>query len=240
MTGGGTEADCAPGTCYEGACPGDRIWSTDGTCGTSYGGRHCAGVWGDCCSLSGECGTGAGYCDTGNCYSGECDDFPTAAPTSSAPPSSTSSSVPSASATPPLVVDAYRMLGCFHDNPSRRVLYDHMDQHMSALTLEACKEYCVNDRGTPFFGVEYGVECYCGWDTDRYVQRAASEDECDMPCAGDSGQICGADQRINIFGPEDTPEHVWQGCRTDTDPAGPVLDARSFPSSSMSNELCEV
>ena len=53
MTCGGTEADCAPGTCYEGACPGDRIWSTDATCGPSHGGRHCAGVWGDCCSLRG-------------------------------------------------------------------------------------------------------------------------------------------------------------------------------------------
>jgi len=46
--------DCAPGTCYEGACAGDSVYSTDGTCGTRGDSlRMCAGKWGDCCNLDG-------------------------------------------------------------------------------------------------------------------------------------------------------------------------------------------
>ncbi|KAK4104707.1 carbohydrate-binding module family 18 protein [Parathielavia hyrcaniae] len=32
-TCGSSTEDCAPGTCYEGVCDGDLIYSTDGTCG---------------------------------------------------------------------------------------------------------------------------------------------------------------------------------------------------------------
>ena len=64
--------DCAPGTCYEGACPGDKMYSTDGTCGDQYGGRICAGIWGDCCNFNGTCGTGTAFCATDSCQSGNC------------------------------------------------------------------------------------------------------------------------------------------------------------------------
>ncbi|KAK4101431.1 carbohydrate-binding module family 18 protein [Parathielavia hyrcaniae] len=42
-TCGDSERDCAPGICYEGACPGHRIWTTDGTCGYLNGGRRAMG-----------------------------------------------------------------------------------------------------------------------------------------------------------------------------------------------------
>jgi hypothetical protein len=64
--------DCAPGTCYVGACPGDKIWSTDGTCGYEHGNRRCAGKWGNCCSKEDRCGTGEDFCATGRCQSGKC------------------------------------------------------------------------------------------------------------------------------------------------------------------------
>jgi hypothetical protein len=64
--------DCAPGTCYEGACPGDKVWSTDGTCGYQHGNRQCAGKWGDCCNKEGRCGSGEDFCATGRCQSGKC------------------------------------------------------------------------------------------------------------------------------------------------------------------------
>ncbi|KAK2024075.1 hypothetical protein LX32DRAFT_656479 [Colletotrichum zoysiae] len=71
-TCGNTEADCAPGTCWEGACEGDSIYSTDGTCGYDHGFRRCAGKWGDCCNFDGVCGTGEGFCGIKNCQSGNC------------------------------------------------------------------------------------------------------------------------------------------------------------------------
>ncbi|KAH8896611.1 DUF1929-domain-containing protein [Thozetella sp. PMI_491] len=46
--------------------------TTDGTCGTSYGGTVC-GNWpqGNCCSMFGYCGSTAGHCGDG-CQSGNC------------------------------------------------------------------------------------------------------------------------------------------------------------------------
>lgn len=72
-TCGDSTVDCAPGTCYEGACDGDLIYSTDGTCGQDHGLRSCAGRWGDCCSIGGQCGTGPAYCGLFTCQEGDCD-----------------------------------------------------------------------------------------------------------------------------------------------------------------------
>lgn len=239
FTCGATEADCAPGTCYEGACAGDAVFSTDGTCGPDHGDRLCAGVQGDCCSMTGQCGTGPGFCDEGNCRSGECVEFATIPTTTTSTSSSTTTtSAPTATATPPFVFDGFRMMGCFAEGSLQRVLgYDFISD--SQMTLEFCKDYCVDQNGYPFWGVEWGVECFCGWRRGETTSRAGNEAECDMACAGDPTQTCGGDRRINVFGPEDTPAYVWLGCLTDADPTGPVLDGYSFPSSSMTNQLCE-
>ncbi|OHE94308.1 hypothetical protein CORC01_10355 [Colletotrichum orchidophilum] len=69
---GETYEDCAPGTCYEGLCPGDAVWSSDGTCGTGHGNRQCAGKWGDCCNQDGRCGTGPDFCGKDVCQMGNC------------------------------------------------------------------------------------------------------------------------------------------------------------------------
>ncbi|OTA97428.1 carbohydrate-binding module family 18 protein [Hypoxylon sp. CO27-5] len=71
-TCGNSTTDCARGTCYEGICAGDRVYSTDGTCGYANRNRLCAGKWGDCCNLDGVCGTGADFCGEGVCQSGNC------------------------------------------------------------------------------------------------------------------------------------------------------------------------
>ncbi|KAM6513793.1 hypothetical protein FALCPG4_015006 [Fusarium falciforme] len=71
-TCGSSDEDCAAGTCYEGDCPGHKIYTTDGKCGKDHGMRVCAGKWGDCCSRDGVCGTGPGYCDEQNCQMGNC------------------------------------------------------------------------------------------------------------------------------------------------------------------------
>lgn len=64
--------DCADGTCYEGACAGDKVFSTNGDCGRTHGFRSCAGIWGDCCNAAGRCGTGEAFCGVGNCQLGNC------------------------------------------------------------------------------------------------------------------------------------------------------------------------
>ena len=59
--------DCAAGICYEGDCPGHKIYTADVKCGKDHGMRVYAGKWGDFCSRDGVCGTGPGYCDEQNC-----------------------------------------------------------------------------------------------------------------------------------------------------------------------------
>ncbi|KAF6838863.1 hypothetical protein CMUS01_04469 [Colletotrichum musicola] len=82
---GETYDDCAAGTCFEGLCPGDAVYSTDGTCGIEHGNRQCAGKWGDCCSRNGRCGTGPDYCGPDTCQMGNCTVSHVPGPTSSLP-----------------------------------------------------------------------------------------------------------------------------------------------------------
>ncbi|KAH9203226.1 hypothetical protein DL95DRAFT_439548 [Leptodontidium sp. 2 PMI_412] len=69
---GNSTDDCAPGNCYEGACPGDKVFSTDGTCGYQHGNRQCMGKWGTCCNMSGVCGNGTAFCGNDVCQMGNC------------------------------------------------------------------------------------------------------------------------------------------------------------------------
>ncbi|KAL1910215.1 hypothetical protein Sste5344_003829 [Sporothrix stenoceras] len=72
-TCGKTEEDCSRGICYEGACAGDKVYSTDGTCGVKDGRiRQCAGKHGNCCNNDGKCGTGEAFCGLENCQGGDC------------------------------------------------------------------------------------------------------------------------------------------------------------------------
>ncbi|KAA8622148.1 hypothetical protein SMACR_09577 [Sordaria macrospora] len=90
---GDSEEDCAPGTCYEGACAGDSVYTTDGNCGKQHGYKQCAGVWGDCCNAAGRCGTGPSFCGYGQCQLGNC----SLDPSSSSTTTTTTTSKPSTS-----------------------------------------------------------------------------------------------------------------------------------------------
>jgi hypothetical protein len=63
------------GVCYEGLCPGHKVYTTDGNCGYAYDFSSCAGKWGDCCNLEGRCGTGEDFCGKGKCQLGNCIEF---------------------------------------------------------------------------------------------------------------------------------------------------------------------
>ncbi|CAG8953945.1 hypothetical protein HYFRA_00010906 [Hymenoscyphus fraxineus] len=66
FTCGGSLEDCADGTCYEGACAGDKVFTTNGDCDRDHGYKMCAGVWGDCCNDAGRCGSGPSFCAYAN------------------------------------------------------------------------------------------------------------------------------------------------------------------------------
>ncbi|KAK4131820.1 WSC-domain-containing protein [Trichocladium antarcticum] len=103
-------------------------------------------------------------------------------------------------------------LGCFVDRGSPRTLPDNL-VGASDMTAEKCAAHCA---AYPYFGVEYGRECWCGHSAPTAV---APESDCSFACAGDDAQLCGAGNRLNAWGPLPTPPTVanftYAGCFTD-------------------------
>lgn len=94
--------DCADGTCYEGACVGESVYTTDGNCGREHGYKMCAGVWGDCCNAAGKCGTGPSFCGYSLCQLGNCSpspSFPSTTTTTSKTSTSTSTTTTKSTST---------------------------------------------------------------------------------------------------------------------------------------------
>ncbi|KAK4202426.1 WSC domain-containing protein [Triangularia verruculosa] len=97
---------------------------------------------------------------------------------------------------PPAVISGYEYKGCYTDNVPQRVLsgITITDQDM---TLEKCAVTC-SAGGYVFFGVEYGVECFCSTTLDSASVKVP-EGECPMTCMGNHNQHCGAGNRLNLY-----------------------------------------
>jgi len=63
----------------------------------------------------------------------------------------------------------------------------------SNMTPQLCRTSC---QGFTYFGVEYGGECYCG---NTFPSRTPISSACTMACAGDSTQICGGSNALNMY-----------------------------------------
>ncbi len=51
----------------------------------------------------------------------------------------------------------------------------------------------------PYYGLEYGVECWCGsYDEDDYDKYGESSG-CTMPCSGNDNVSCGGEFAIRVF-----------------------------------------
>ncbi|KAF5325141.1 hypothetical protein D9619_009961 [Psilocybe cf. subviscida] len=87
-------------------------------------------------------------------------------------------------------------VGCFTDQAPERTLITAATTDPAGMTIEQCASFCT-PLGFQFAGVEFGRECYC----DNIIEStgAPATDGCNMPCAGDSNEICGGAGRINIY-----------------------------------------
>ena len=65
------------------------------------------------------------------------------------------------------------------------------------MTNEACIAFC-SARGHQYAGTEYSQECFCGSSLAAGAAEVAAT-ECNMACAGDSTQPCGAGGRLTLF-----------------------------------------
>lgn len=67
------------------------------------------------------------------------------------------------------------------------------------MTIENCKNGCLA-AGYAFAGLEYASECWC----DSQLRNGGGpapdgEARCTMPCTGNSQQICGGPDRLNLY-----------------------------------------
>ncbi len=124
--------------------------------------------------------------------------------------------------------------GCFVDQGARAL----PDNLLGAddMTAEKCAAHCANYS---YFGVEYGRECWCG---NSPPKTPAPESDCSFGCAGDDAQLCGAGNRINVWGealasPATVGEYEYVGCFTDNRDARSLRGTASFDPA-MTLEKC--
>ncbi|KAF8738930.1 Copper radical oxidase, partial [Rhizoctonia solani] len=111
------------------------------------------------------------------------------------------------------------------------------------LTLDQCVDVC-DQTGFQYAGAEYGAECYCSNSVSTAngggVEVAASE--CNMNCAGNPQQKCGAGYRITLFSKTPSTDPIptgWTKNFCTVDQSARVLDEYSFTDgSSMSPATC--
>ncbi|KAI0122886.1 hypothetical protein BJ170DRAFT_116294 [Xylariales sp. AK1849] len=91
-------------------------------------------------------------------------------------------------------VSPFARLGCYTEASGGRALTgaSYADD---AMTLEMCASECA---GFTYFAAEYGRECYCGNTLDSTSTKAAAGD-CNMVCAGNRFEYCGAGSRLELY-----------------------------------------
>lgn len=115
------------------------------------------------------------------------------------------------------------------------------------MTVDSCVSACAT-RGYALAGAEYANECFCGNAFAGASTGGGSvppESECNMPCAGDSSQICGAGNRLSVYtNGQSTPGPVlppgWSSsskCITEAS-TGRALVGNSLTSQSMTLDQC--
>ena len=121
----------------------------------------------------------------------------TASTTASATPCPTASSTPSVNAVLP---PNWSYAGCYTDNLNPRSLGTTGIQFAGLgggkVTSSACVAYCAN-KGYNIAGTEYGSQCFC--DNALTNSKVAPASVCNMPCQGNSSEVCGGGAALSVF-----------------------------------------
>ncbi|KAH7419627.1 WSC domain-containing protein [Cadophora sp. MPI-SDFR-AT-0126] len=129
-------------------------------------------------------------------YCVEVNDFPTSSPSIQSSTASTRSSTTSSAMATSTVKPHWTPLGCYLDStpPTLSTRTDIVGGD-SAMTIENCQTACFSS-GLTYAGLEAKSQCWCG---DYVANELANSTDCNMPCAGNSTQICGGVGRINVY-----------------------------------------
>ncbi len=105
-------------------------------------------------------------------------------------------------------LDKYDDLGCFTDSRTSRSLQNQITG-IGGMTRRICQVAC-EKSGYRLSGVEYGSQCFC----DNANAGTLASSGCNMPCAGNAGEMCGGSDRINVM---THPTSRSVGCWSDND-----------------------
>ncbi|KAI0871876.1 WSC domain-containing protein [Hypoxylon argillaceum] len=97
-------------------------------------------------------------------------------------------------------ITEYVPVGCWTDDSSdgKALFYRQDNLDTSTLTTELCLQSCLSG-GFPFAGTEYAGECYCGVVVGNGTALASDASTCNMPCNGNSSEICGGPARLSLY-----------------------------------------
>ncbi|PNS16603.1 WSC domain-containing protein 2 [Sphaceloma murrayae] len=90
--------------------------------------------------------------------------------------------------------------GCALDNVGARTLTGYSNVYstdQATTSVDTCMKKC---QGSQYMGLEYGKQCFCGNSipADR-VPQSSQLGQCNMPCAGNSSQICGGGSQLSLY-----------------------------------------
>jgi len=88
-------------------------------------------------------------------------------------------------------------LGCYKDEKDRRLLAGYYSSSKTSNSPAKCVELCLQS-GYPYAGVQYGRECFCGFDTPPRAAKIP-DSSCNTKCLGNAKEICGGYYAMNIY-----------------------------------------
>ncbi|KAI0006827.1 hypothetical protein F4779DRAFT_643846 [Xylariaceae sp. FL0662B] len=90
-------------------------------------------------------------------------------------------------------------VACARDPAGQSRTLDGFAADETDMTVDKCVQAC-GDKGFRFAGVEYSTQCFCGDEVaqDR-LPKNGTIGECNMPCAGDAGQLCGGSAQVAVY-----------------------------------------
>jgi hypothetical protein len=161
-------------------------------------------------------------------------------------------------------VNGYNHMGCYAEGTTGRALTYAAGGVTAEMTVDKCTAAC---RAANYIlaGVEYGGECFCGNTIANGGAPATSG--CSMLCNGNSSEICGGPDRLNVYNyqdqydptvtttavpgptgggvepagpsqPETVGNYDWYGCQTEATGMR-ALSAATFASDEMTLEACQ-
>src|SRR5450631_362444 len=136
----------------------------------------------------------------------------------------------------------YQYLGCYKDADQRDL--GEKQWQDGRMTQRRCINFC-GENGFSYAGAQYGGQCFCGNSYGRYGKLA--ENNCNVPCNGDSGRHCGGTWANSMFKISDTSmpggpparttsSATYLGCYKDADQRD--LNERHWEDGRMTQDRC--